>query len=94
MIAKQVSRAPLALVTVGLIAISANVAWAAGRALYGVGTPTCGEWQRHRSTGNKGTTLQLQASIDGFLLGSGEEAPKATEVCIVEGGDGINYVCQ
>ena len=52
------------------------------------------EWERHRSTGNKGTTLQLQASIDGFLLGSGEEAPKATEVCIVEGGDGINYVCQ
>jgi hypothetical protein len=36
------------------------------------------------STGNKGATLQLQAWIDGFLSGSGEEidfiAPKATEV--------------
>ena len=84
MMAKQVSRAPLALVTVGLIAISANVAWAAGRALYGVGTPTCGEWQRHRSTGSKGATLQLPAWIYGFLSGLDEEidfiAPKATEV--------------
>jgi hypothetical protein len=66
------------------MAVPTNVAWAAGRALYGAGTLTCGEWQRHRSTENKGATLQLQAWIDGFLSGSGEEidfiAPKATEV--------------
>ena len=82
--AKQVLGATFALAMVGPMAIPANVAWGAATALYGARTLTCGEWQWHRSIGNKGATLQLQAWIDGFLSGSDEEidfiAPKATEV--------------
>src|SRR5262249_28124036 len=84
MMAKQVLGATFALAMVGPMAIPANVAWGAATALYGARTLTCGEWQWHRSIGNKGATLQLQAWIDGFLSGSDEEidfiAPKATEV--------------
>ena len=84
MMAKRVSGVPLALAIVGHMAVPANVARAAGSALYGAGTLTCGEWQRRRSTGNTGDTLQLQVWIGGFLSGSDEVidviASKATEV--------------
>ena len=71
MMAKQVYGAALALAMAGLMAVPANVVWAADgvRMVYGPGMLTCAGWRQHRSTGNKAATLQLQAWIDGFLSG-------------------------
>ena len=61
-------------ITVGLIALSVKVVWAAerrpgDRMVYGAGMVTCAEWQQYRSTGNKASVFQLQAWIDGFFSG-------------------------
>jgi hypothetical protein len=54
-----------------MIAASVQAAQAAnGHGIsYGAGTVTCAEWQKYRSTGDKASTFQLQAWIDGFLSG-------------------------
>src|SRR5262245_61830623 len=48
---------------------AADGASAQGRAVYGAGLLSCGQWQEYRTTGNKGASFQLQAWIDGFLSG-------------------------
>ena len=72
---------------------------AENKMVYGAGMITCGEWQQHRSTGNKPASYQAQAWIDGYLSGSNASgngadflAPKPSDVAYYAWLD--NYCAQ
>jgi hypothetical protein len=52
-----------------LVMAAAGGAVAEGRAVYGAGLVSCGQWLQYRTTGDKGNSFQLQAWIDGYLSG-------------------------
>src|SRR5258705_4408335 len=48
---------------------AADGASAQNKTVYRAGLVSCGQWQEHRTTGNKASSYQLQAYVDGFLSG-------------------------
>jgi hypothetical protein len=49
------------------LAAAISTAHAENKFVYGAGTISCGEWQKHRSTRDKPSSYQAQAWIDGYL---------------------------
>ncbi|MCK1600823.1 hypothetical protein IVB02_05155 [Bradyrhizobium sp. 166] len=58
-----------ALLLMILLCLHANVAHAAGRAIFGAGLVSCGEWQKFKTTNDRASLFQIQAWVDGFLSG-------------------------
>lgn len=60
-----------------LISFAAGHAHAAGRAIFGAGLLSCGEWQKFKATNDRASLFQMQAWVDGFLSGQNlmSEAP-------------------
>ena len=74
-------------------------ALAEDKMVYGAGMITCGEWQQHRSSGNKLASYQAQAWVDGYLSGSNSStdgvdfiAPKPSSIAYYAWLD--NYCAQ
>lgn len=60
-----------------LICFAGGHAHAAGRAIFGAGLLSCGEWQKFKTTNDRASLFQMQAWVDGFLAGQNlmSEAP-------------------
>jgi hypothetical protein len=59
----------IALLGFAIATVTASVASAQNRMIYGAGMVSCGKWQQYRSSGDKPNSYQAQAWIDGFLSG-------------------------